>query len=459
MTRVRAQASVLHLDLDAFFAAVEQRDKPSLRGKPVVVGGVGGRGVVSTASYEARAYGVRSAMSTREARARCPHAAFLSGRFEAYRAASDAVMGLLRSRSPLVEPLSFDEAFVDLGQAGLPDLEVPTVTAFAEELRAGVREVTGGLTASVGVASSKFLAKIASDLRKPDGLVVITPGTEIAVLHPLHVSVIPGVGPATVERLRRIGVHTVEELSQISEEELIRIVGKAQGVSLHHLARGEDDRAVVPDRETKSVSVESTYEHDLTDRRQMEAIVTRQAVDVARRMKAGGLSGRTVSLKVRLYDFTTLSRSSTLPAPTEEAATIARLARALLVDLDTSGGVRLLGVGVSGLADWVQEDLFAGGPEDPTDTTAAGETDETTPDETSEPEQSGSRAAPTPWSPGMDVVHTGHGRGWVWGSGRGVVTVRFETADTPPGPVRSFRADDPELARWRPPAEQPPEGQ
>lgn len=468
VTGVRAQASVLHLDLDAFFAAVEQRDKPSLRGKPVVVGGVGGRGVVSTASYEARAYGVRSAMSTREARARCPHAAFLSGRFEAYRAASQAVMGLLRSRSPLVEPLSLDEAFVDLGQAGLPDLEVPTVTAFAEELRAGVREVTHGLTASVGVASSKFLAKIASDLRKPDGLVVITPGTELAVLHPLHVSVIPGVGPATVERLRRIGVHTVEQLARISEEELIRIVGKAQGVSLHRLARAEDDRAVVPDRETKSVSVESTYEHDLTDRRQMESIVTRQAGDVARRMKAGGLSGRTVLLKVRLYDFTTLSRSSTLPAPTEEAATIARLARALLVDLDTSGGVRLLGVGVSGLADWVQEDLFASetGAADDTgngtadDTgSATGGAGETEPGEACEPEQSGSRAAPTPWSPGMDVVHAGHGRGWVWGSGRGVVTVRFETADTPPGPVRSFRADDPDLSRWRPPAEQPPEGQ
>src|SRR6476661_2685954 len=155
---MRPDASVMHLDLDAFFAAVEQRDKPSLRGKPVVVGGVGGRGVVSTASYEARKYGVRSAMSTREARARCPHAAYLSGRFEAYRSTSAAVMGVLRSCSPLVEPLSLDEAFVDLAQADLPDLEVATVTAFAEDLRSRVHEVTGGLTASVGLASSKFLA-------------------------------------------------------------------------------------------------------------------------------------------------------------------------------------------------------------------------------------------------------------------------------------------------------------
>ncbi|WP_436700980.1 DNA polymerase IV [Nocardioides sp. BYT-33-1] len=447
---MRPHASVLHLDLDAFFAAVEQRDKPSLRGKPVIVGGTGGRGVVSTASYEARVFGVRSAMSTREARARCPHAAYLSGRFEAYRATSAAVMRVLRDCSPLVEPLSLDEAFVDLARADLPDLEVPTVTALAEELRARVREVTGGLTASVGIASSKFLAKIASDLRKPDGLVVIEPGAELDLLRPLHVSVIPGVGPATVERLRRAGVHRVEELERVSQEELVRLVGKAQGVALFHLARAEDDRPVVADRETKSVSVEGTYEHDLTDRAQMSAIVTRQAGEVAKRLRASGLSGRTVTIKVRLYDFTTLNRSSTLPAPTDDPATVARLARTLLEDLDTSGGVRLLGVGVSGLADWIQEDLFAAsGAED-------GATAEADPEP--EPDQAGARWRSASWAPGMDVVHTEHGRGWVWGSGRGVVTVRFETAETPPGPVRSFPADDPDLERWRPPtSEQPAE--
>ena len=442
---MRAQASILHLDLDAFFAAVEQRDKPSLRGKPVVVGGTGGRGVVSTASYEARVFGVRSAMSTREARARCPHAAYLSGRFEAYRSTSAAVMGVLRSCSPLVE------AFVDLAQADLPDLEVATVTAFAEDLRSRVHEVTGGLTASVGLASSKFLAKIASDLRKPDGLVVVEPGTELTLLRPMHVSVIPGVGPATVERLRRAGIHTVAELEQVTEDELVRQLGKSLGHGLFQLARAEDDRPVVPDRETKSVSVEGTYEHDLTDRRQMEAIVVRQAGEVARRMRSSGLSGRTVSLKVRMYDFTTLSRSATLPAPTEDSATIARLARTLLADLDTSGGVRLLGVGVSGLADWVQEDLFAV------------EEDEDEPEQPDEqPEEAGARPRGTTWAPGMDVVHDEHGRGWVWGSGRGVVTVRFETADTPPGPVRSFPADDPALQRWHPPAppaEEQPEAQ
>jgi DNA polymerase IV len=451
-SRVRAQASVLHLDLDAFYAAVEQRDKPSLRGKPVVVGGIGNRGVVSTASYEARAYGVRSAMSTREARARCPHAAYLSGRFEAYRATSTAVMGLLRSRSPLVEPLSLDEAFVDLARARLLDLEVATVTAFAEELREHVREVTGGLTASVGVASSKFLAKVASDLDKPDGLVVVAPGTELELLRPMHVSVIPGVGPATVERLRRVGVHTIADLQQISEDELVRMLGKAHGHVLHDLAFARDDRQVEAERETKSVSVEGTYEQDLTDRRLMESLLTRQAGDVARRLRKSGLSGRTVTIKVRLYDFTTLNRSTTLPSPTDDEAVIARLARRLLEDLDTSGGVRLLGVGVSGLADWVQEELFAHEEESDADPEEESDARNESDAQPGRPGLAVPPADPTGgYRPGMDVVHDEHGRGWVWGAGKGVVTVRFETADTPPGPVRTFAVDDPALVRWRRP--------
>lgn len=437
---MRAVASVLHLDLDAFFAAVEQRDKPSLRGKPVVVGGVGGRGVVSTASYEARVYGVRSAMSTREARARCPHAAFLSGRFHAYRDTSRRVMDLLHAASPLVEPLSLDEAFVDLAHADLPDLEVPTVTAFAEELRARVVEVTGGLTASVGVGTSKFIAKVASDLDKPDGLVVVEPGTERDLLRPMDVRVIPGVGPATAERLRRVGIHTVEQLEKVSEDEMVRLLGNANGHWLYSLARAEDDRPVVAEREAKSVSVEGTYDTDLTDRTLMEGLLTRQAKEVAARLRKSGLSGRTVTIKVRLHDFTTLNRSTTLGSPTDSAATVARLARALLADLDTSGGVRLLGVGVSGLADWVQEDLF-------------GETTEE--DDEPVPEVEVPHHSRRTWAPGMDVEHTEHGRGWVWGAGRGVVTVRFETAESPAGPVRSFKEDDPGLSAWRPDESEP----
>ncbi|MFS3130000.1 DNA polymerase IV [Nocardioides sp. Bht2] len=434
---MRSEASVLHLDLDAFFAAVEQRDKPSLRGKPVVVGGTGGRGVVSTASYEARAFGVRSAMSTREARSRCPHAAYLGGRFDAYRAASKIVMAILRSHSPLVEPLSIDEAFVDLAACppgrGPRDFSLAALTDFGQELRAEVAEATGGLTASVGIGSSKFIAKVASELDKPDGLRIVETGTERALLRPMQATVIPGVGPATSARLRRIGVQTVAELEAIGEDELVSVLGKASGTALFRLARAEDDREIEAEREAKSVSVEGTYATDLTDPAMMAARLTRFAGEVARRLRRHGLSGRTVSIKVRLYDFTTLNRSATLTSPTDDAAVIARLARGLLTDLDTTGGVRLLGVGVSGLADWVQDDLFG-------DAMVGTE-------EAEEPELPEIPAeAERRWTPGMDVAHTEHGRGWVWGSGRGVVTVRFETAASGPGPVRSFSIEDTALS-------------
>ena len=431
--RVRSDPTILHVDLDAFFAAVEQRDKPSLRGKPVVVGGVGGRGVVATASYEARAYGVRSAMSTREARARCPHAAYLTGRFDAYRASSRQVMALLRDLSPLVEPLSLDEAFVDLAAAGLDDLSVAGVSEVGRRLKEGVHEVTGGLCGSVGISSSKLVSKIASDLEKPDGLVVVPPGTERDLLRPMSVGVIPGVGPATAERLRRVGVHTVADLERVSADELVRLVGQAHGTSLYRMARADDDRPVVAEREAKSVSVEGTYDTDLVDKRLLEGLVDRQAGQVAERLRKSRMSGRTVTVKIRLHDFTTHTRSSTLPAPTDDTRVVARLARALLSEVDTSGGVRLLGVGVSGLADWIQEDLFADVEEVPD----------------ADPLPAEAVAAVTrarKWAPGADVVHAEHGAGWVWGSGVGRVTVRFETAETGPGPVRTFRTDDPDLA-------------
>jgi DNA polymerase-4 len=437
---VRSEPTILHVDLDSFFAAVEQRDKPSLRGKPVVVGGTGGRGVVATASYEARAFGVHSAMPTAEARRRCPNAAFLSGRFHAYRDASRAVMELLRSVSPLVEPLSLDEAFVDLEAAGLPDHSVTSVSALGRELKARVHEVTGGLTGSVGIGTSKLVAKIASDLDKPDGLVVVAPGMEQDLLRPMQVTIIPGVGPATAERLRRVGVHTVEELERLTQDELVRLLGRAHGTGLYSLARAEDDRSVQPEREAKSVSVEDTYDTDHVDKRLLEALLDRQAVKVAERLRKARLSGRTVSIKVRLHDFSTVSRSATLPEPSDDGRQIARVARRMLGELDTSGGVRLLGVGVSALAHWIQEDLF---PDEDEEEVA----DEAT--EAAVVAASRHRG----WAPGMDVVHEVHGRGWVWGSGRGVVTVRFETAQTGPGRVLSFAVADPELAPFRPPEE------
>lgn len=429
---MRTEPSILHVDLDAFFAAVEQRDKPSLRGKPVVVGGIGLRGVVSTASYEARKYGVRSAMSTAEARSRCPHAAYLGPRFDVYRKTSEAVMAQMRALSPLIEPLSVDEAFVDLAAAGLSNLTVDDVQAIAEELKASITAASGGLTASVGAGTSKLIAKIASDLDKPDGVVVVPAGTEAEFLAPMQVTVIPGVGPVTAQRLSMAGVRTVADLQQLDPEELIRQVGSSHGSSLHRLAIAADDRPVVSDRETKSVSVEDTFETDIIDRSLLTAIGDRMALRVSERLQKAQLSGRTVTVKTRMHDFTTHTRSSTLAGPTDDPRVISRVARRLLEDSDISGGIRLLGVGVSSLADWIQDDLFT-----------ESETPEAPLEELDMPERP--RERQTGYYPGQDVVHTQYGEGWVWGSGRGRVTVRFETAQTARGPVRTFAIEDPEL--------------
>jgi DNA polymerase IV len=428
---VRLQPSVLHVDLDAFFAAVEQRDKPSLRGRPVVVGGTGPRGVVATASYEARAFGIRSAMSGAEARARCRHAAFLSGRFAAYRAASDVVMGVLHALSPLVEPQSLDEAFVDLDAAPAgPPADDDAVRAVATHLRAEVRRRTL-LNASVGAATSKLMAKIASDLAKPDGVVVVRPGTELDLLHPMPVRALWGVGPATADRLARAGARTVGELGRFSEGELVDLLGQAHGHALHRLSRAEDDRPVEPHRETKSASVEDTFDRDVVDGALLAAIATRMSARVCARLRADRLSGRTVSVKVRLPDFTTLSRSLTLAGPTDDERVVAPVACRLLAEVDTRSGVRLLGVGVSGLTDWVQQDLFTG--EEPAGTRTPADDLDAAVD------------LPRRWAPGQDVEHPTYGRGWVWGSGLGRVTVRFETRHSGPGPVRTLAADDPDL--------------
>ncbi|MGI9085988.1 MAG: DNA polymerase IV [Aeromicrobium sp.] len=426
---MRSTASIMHLDLDAFFASVEQRDKPSLRGRAVIVGGIGPRGVVATASYEARVHGVRSAMRTAEARARCPHAAFLGGRFEAYREASRLVMERLRAESELVEPLSLDEAFVDL--AASPTFDPDGVDDAVARIRADIADLTHGLTASVGVASSKLMAKIASEINKPDGVFVVVPGTEAELLGPMQATAIPGVGPATAERLRRVGISTVEEVRSPSEDELVRLLGASAGASLWRLARAIDDRPVVAERETKSVSVEDTFEHDITDRVQLTREVDRMSRAVADRLRRHGLSGRTVTLKVRHHDFETHTRSSTLRAPTDSTRLLAETARGLFDGVDLAGGLRLLGVGVSGLADWVQGDLF------------------TDPEDDAEADVSESELRPRQrsvrWYPGQDVHHVEHGDGWVWGAGLGRVTVRFETRDTPPGPVHTFAEDDADL--------------
>ncbi|HEX3826622.1 MAG TPA: DNA polymerase IV [Sporichthyaceae bacterium] len=431
---MRRQPTVLHLDLDAFYAAVEQRDKPSLRGKPVVVGGLGPRGVVATASYEARTFGVGSAMSMAQARALCPHAAFLAGRFTAYREASTVVMGILERLSPVCEPISLDECFVELTAAG-DRWDTRRVRAVAAELKAAVHAATG-LRASVGAGTSKLVAKIASDLDKPDGLLVIPPGTEVELLAPMPVRRIWSVGPATEARLRQIGVHTIGDLAAGNEDDLVALLGAAHGRLLVRLARAQDTRAVSAHREAKSISVEDTFERDLVDRATLTAVVDRMSSVVAARLREAGLSGRTVTVKARRPDFATLTRSSTLPGPSDEARVIAGAARRLLSAIDTTDGLRLLGVGVSGLTDWAQQDLF-----DPT----GGPTSETVGPDASESTELAARVVGH-WVAGQDVHHRKFGSGWVWGAGLGRVTVRFETRESAePGPVRTFRGDDPDL--------------
>lgn len=424
--------------MDAFFASVEQASKPSLRGKAVIVGGLGPRGVVATASYEARVFGVRSALPMAQARRLAPNAAYLVPRFAFYRSISDQVMELLRALSPLVEPLSLDEAFVDL-EAGGAARDERSARLTAVKLRADIRAVTG-LTGSVGLAASKMLAKIASEQAKPDGLVLIEPGTEQALLAPLSVRTLPGVGPATGDHLRRVGIHTVGDLAEAGEDELVRLLGKAHGHALYAMSLARDDRSVVAERETKSVSVEDTYDVDIHDRVRVGVEVGRLADRCVRRLRAAGLSGRTIVLKVRRYDFSTLTRSETLRGPTDDPAVVREAAARLLDSVDTTGGVRLLGVGVSGLADYTQEDLFA---------QAAGEREKEPAGEEAEAaasvEERQQAGAERRWPAGHDVRHSAYGHGWVQGSGLGRVTVRFETPGSAPGRVRTFRTDDRDL--------------
>lgn len=429
--------------MDAFFASAEQAAKPSLRGKAVIVGGLGPRGVVATCSYEARVFGVHSAMPMAQARRLAPNAAYLVPRFGFYREISEQVMGLLRELSPLVEPLSLDEAFVDLEAGGAAWDEASARLAGAK-LRADIRAVTG-LTGSVGLAASKMLAKIASEQAKPDGLVVIDPGTERELLAPMSVRTLPGVGPATGDHLRRAGITTVGEIAEAGEDEVVRLLGKAHGIALYAMALAHDERPVVAERDTKSLSVEDTYDVDIHDRVRVRMEVQRLADRCVRRLRGAHLSGRTIVLKVRRYDFSTLTRSETLRGPTDDPAVVREAAARLLESVDTTGGVRLLGVGVSGLADYTQEDLFAQVRAQAEARAHAGEPEHPPHDEGQESAEEQEAPAVRRWAAGHDVWHAEFGHGWVQGSGIGRVTVRFETPDSEPGRVRTFRIDDPDL--------------
>ncbi|WP_440342050.1 DNA polymerase IV [Mycobacterium sp.] len=435
---------VLHLDMDAFFASVEQLTRPTLRGRPVLVGGVGGRGVVAGASYEARVFGARSAMPMHQARRLVGvSAVVLPPRGVVYGLASRRVFDTIRAVVPVVEQLSFDEGFGEPAQ--LAGASAEDVEAFCEDLRRRVRERTG-LIASVGAGSGKQIAKIASGLAKPDGIRVVRRAEERLLLGGLPVRRLWGIGPVAEERLHRLGIETIGELAALTEAEAANILGATIGPALHRLARGIDDRPVAERAEAKQISSESTFAVDLTSLEQLREAIEPIAEHAHHRLLRDGRGARTVTVKLKKSDMSTLTRSATLPYATTEVAALLGMARRLLLDPRDIGPIRLLGVGFSGLSDVRQESLFPDlelpepQPDSPSVETATEAMYGAGPQTT---EAAG-------WRVGDDVAHRELGHGWVQGAGHGVVTARFETRSSGPGPARTFPADGGELVRANP---------
>jgi DNA polymerase-4 len=340
--------TILHADLDAFYASVEQLDNPELRGKPVVVGGSPeGRGVVAAASYEARRFGVRSAMPMSRALRLCPDAVRVSPRFDRYAAVSRQVMAIFRALTPLVEPLSLDEAFLDVS-GWVRDGADPR--RIARELKDEVRSATG-LTLSVGAGSNKSVAKIASDLEKPDGLVVVPPGTEAAFLAPMPVRALWGVGPKTEAVLHRAGIRTIGDLARRGAADARRLLG-SNGDFLHGMARGIDDREIVIEHERKSVGAECTFARDLPDGPELRRALSEIAGEVARRLGKAHVKAHTVAIKLRYANFHTITRQASLKTPAGDADEIAAVATQLLDNVIAAGDeFRLLGIQCSRLVE------------------------------------------------------------------------------------------------------------
>lgn len=329
---------IIHIDMDAFFASVEQRDNPEYRGRPLAVGHAGERGVVAAASYEARRFGVRSAMPSKTALKRCPWLIFTPGRFEVYKDVSRQIHEIFHEYTSLVEPLSLDEAYLDV--TGLP-----SATIVAREIRQKIREKTS-LTASAGVSINKFLAKVASDYKKPDGLFVITDKEAEAFVEGLKIEQFWGVGPATAEKMHRLGIHTGADLKQRSEAFLCSQFGK-MGHSLFEFARGIDNRPVEPNYVRKSIGAEETYMYDLDDPAQLVEKLREVADEVWRRVSKHEFFGRTVTLKVKYADFTQITRSRTPGGFIAEFGLFWQTAQELLKTVDVSPRVRLMGLSVS----------------------------------------------------------------------------------------------------------------
>jgi len=351
--------AILHVDMDAFYASVEQRDDPALRGRPVIVGGHPTRGVVLAASYEVRRFGVRSAMPMAQALRRAPGAVVVAPRFAAYMDASEQVGAIFESVTPLVEPLSLDEAFLDVtGSRGL----FGSPGAIAEHIRGRIaRELA--LPASAGIAAVKLVAKIASDLAKPDGQKEVPPGETAAFLAPLPVARLPGVGPRFEQTLRGLGLYTIGDIATRDPAWLRTALGDAGGEHLHGLARGIDERLVIPDRQAKSIGAEETFDEDLMGTEALRPHVHGQALRVGRRLRRVGVRTRVVQLKLKLADFTLLTRRTTLSDPTDDGQALYRAAMGLLARAALSARVRLTGVSAQDLEPpAAQLPLFVAGP-------------------------------------------------------------------------------------------------
>ncbi|MFE0749579.1 DNA polymerase IV [Gordonia sp. NPDC058843] len=476
----------MHLDMDAFFASVEQLTRPTLRGRPVLVGGSGGRGVVAGASYEARVFGAGSAMPMHQARRLIgPTGVVVPPRGSVYSKVSKRVFGIVREAVPIIETLSFDEAFGE--PAELAGATVDEARDFAEELRARIRSEVG-LAASVGLGSGKQLAKIASGEAKPDGVMVIPPSGQLDFLHSLPVRKLWGIGPVSGDRLARLGIATIGDLAAMSPVEVASVLGGTVGPALHRLAHGIDDRPVAERTSAKQISAESTFAEDIVELDALRPAIRKAAADAHRRLLTDGRGARTVVLKLKRSDMSILTRSATTAAATTDFDDLERTAQRLALDPRSIGAIRLVGVSFSGLTAVQQYALFddvgverasdvetthhdsaddrgevdAGGVLEvvPTpDPAGSGmvETQESGVGTTLAGQVAGSPPAPPRFAPGgnampvgrfgpgADVTHPDHGHGWVQGSGHGVVTVRFETRTSGPGRTRTFPVDDPDL--------------
>lgn len=430
----------MHIDMDAFFASVEQLTRPTLRGRPVLVGGLGGRGVVAGCSYEARVFGAHSAMPMHQARRLVGSGAVvLPPRGSVYRAVSLRVFALIRELVPVIEMLSFDEAFGE--PVELAGADADAAEEFAQRVRKRISDELG-LAASVGFGSGKQIAKIASGMAKPDGVVVVRPAQQREFLARLPVRKLWGIGPVAGDRLQRLGIDTIGDLANMSPIEVSSVLGATVGPGLHLLAQGVDDRPVAERASAKQISAESTFAEDITDLGVLRGAIDRAAASAHRRLLADGRGSRTVVVKLKKSDMSVLTRSSTLPAATTELPVLTAAAQRLTLDPQEIGPIRLVGVGYSGLTAVQQFAMFPelDGVLDPVTTDAGNSSDEVYHPGGRDPNADRLR-----WTTGNDVHHPDHGHGWVQGSGHGRVTVRFETRSSGPGFAKTFALDDPEL--------------